>query len=288
MSKTGPLTQAATGFAVPNIFSKAQPPPPTDYAAAAAGQGSANIDMANQVSQLNRPDEFTPFGSKIWQNLGDNKWQVNTNLSPEQQQLFDQYLATQGVMGDAAGKVAGQLKDVIGQPLDLSGVGDNTKGTTDAIYNRYAQYLDPRFAKAEDAQRTDLVNRGFSVGNEGYSRQMGTFNDTKQKAYADAMDASISSGSEIANKERNQQISEILLQRAQPMQELMQLLQKSAPTMPTFQSNYTGATAGAAPVFAGAQAGAQYGMDIYNNNVSTQNAMLQGLFGLGAAYAGKK
>ena len=48
-------------------MSKPDAPPPPDYRGAAEAQAAADLEMAKLQTLANRPDEFTPYGSRTWQ-----------------------------------------------------------------------------------------------------------------------------------------------------------------------------------------------------------------------------
>jgi len=48
-------------------MSKPNAPPPPDYKGAAEATAAADLEMARMQTLANRPDEFTPYGSRTWQ-----------------------------------------------------------------------------------------------------------------------------------------------------------------------------------------------------------------------------
>lgn len=65
-------------------------PPAPDYAAAAREQGAANEATARFNAIANRPQEYTPWGNRIWTADPNNpdRSVVTTTLSPEEQRLY--------------------------------------------------------------------------------------------------------------------------------------------------------------------------------------------------------
>lgn len=217
-------------------------------------------------------------------------------LSPEQQAIFNQQQQNQGTSGRAAGQLLGGLDT---SPIDFSGAPalpggdqlDKTRQTvSDAIYNRSARYLDPQFAQGEDAERTRLANQGFQVGNEGFSRAMGDFNLSKQRAYADARDAAAAqAGTEVSRdfgmglSSRQQAISEALAKRQLPLNMIAALQGGQQVGMPQFP----GAPGGQGipgTDFAGAAANQNAAnMQNYGIQAGQYNSQMGGLYGLGTA-----
>jgi len=50
------------------------PPPAPDYQGAAEATSEGNIEAMRLSTQANRPDEYTPFGSRTWTNLGTEEF----------------------------------------------------------------------------------------------------------------------------------------------------------------------------------------------------------------------
>lgn len=72
-----------------NLFS--DPPDPPDYAALAMQQGQMNEDTARLQALLNRPDEYSPYGSRVWTRDPNNpdRYIVTQTLSPDEQAKLD-------------------------------------------------------------------------------------------------------------------------------------------------------------------------------------------------------
>lgn len=277
------LQGAALDSPVYNDMGKDDPPPPPDYRAAAQEQGQQNVYAAIASSLLNRPNEVSPYGSRTWNRTGSTnigggytipEYTSSINFTPEGKQLFDLDNQIKLRMGQLGSNSLGAVQSALAQPLDLT---KNRDSLVDAMYRRQTRLLDPRFAQEQRQTETDLVNRGFSVGNEGYTRAMDDFSRRKEAAYGDAMDRATTTGAQQA-------IQEALLQRQQPLTELSSLRTGAAPSLPQFQNYWAGANVAAAPTFAATQALGDYNTDVYNAQVGSQNAMMSGLFGLGSAY----
>lgn len=261
---------------------KSDPPPPPDYKGAAEATGASSLENTRLASTLNRPNVNTPLGSQTWSNLGGDQYQQDINLSPEGQKLLDTGLQTQQMMGDIGNRQLTRADDALSQPIDLSQVEGGQQQIQDALYRRQTSMLDPQFEQQEASERDRLANQGFQVGNEGYDKAIGNFDRAKAFAYGDARDRAIVGGQDA----RKQAIQEALLQRQTPLNEINALRSGSQVQMPQFQA--TSPTASADPTqygAAAAQAG-QYGLGTYNSQVAQQNALTQGLFGLGAAGIG--
>lgn len=263
---------------------KPDPPAAPNYAAAAVAQGAANKDAALYNTKLGRPNEYTPYGERIWTqvpNPGNKKgkyskdevpqYQSKINFTPEGQKLFDADMAIKLGMSNIGQTALTGVQNSLSKPVDFT---EGRDELVDAMYGRATRIMDPQWEQAETKMRDDLVNRGFSVGNEGYNKQQGNFQLAKDSAYGDARDRAMTQGTQ-------QRIQEILMERNLPLQELNAIRTGAMPQNPSFQ-NFTSGSAAAAPIFQGAQAQGQADMGIYNSQVAQSNALLNGLFSLGA------
>lgn len=278
------------GSLLNNTLGKGDTPPVPDYAGAAQAQGTANLNTAVANNIMNRPTENTPYGNKNWSinwtTLPDGtqvpQFTSNVNLTSQGQQLVDSdYGLKLGLMGlgkDTLGAASNELS----KPLDFSvAPGAYDQNAADAYYSRATRYLDPRYQQGEENMKAELVNKGFSVGDEGYDRAVKNFDSGKDMAYGDISDRAVLTGGEMGAKARQQAIQEMLLKRQTPLTELNAVRTGAAPQIPQFQS-YSSATAQPAPTFAGVQAQGGADMDIYNSQVSQRNALIGAIGRLGA------
>lgn len=272
------------------LFGKPDPPAPPDYAAAAQQQGQANIETARVQGSMNRPDEYTPYGSRIWEDLGDDRWRVDTTFSPEQQALYDQMVKSQGLLGGLGQTAITNAQDVLGKPVDLSGVPEmpDASGTRDRVYQAMLNRMDSQFARDEDAARTNLVSRGFGEGSEAWQREM----DQLERAKVDSrFQADIAAGGEAQREygmgmdTRRQAITEALLGRQTPLNEIAALLSGSQVGAPQFQPYYGTGNIAPPPFYQAASDAGGYQTDLYNAEVGQNNAMMGTVGTLAAAAA---
>jgi hypothetical protein len=270
-------------------FSKPSPPPPPDYAGAAREQGAANVEAARVQGRLNRPDEYAPTGSRVWSDLGDDRFRVDTTLSPEQQALYNQDVATRQQLGGLAGTAATNAQGVLNSPVDLSGIPgmpgsgmDTRKAVSEALMSR----LEPQFARDWDTKRSDMVTRGFREGDEAWQREADQFERAKTDA---RIQADLAAGAEsqrdfgMGMDTRRQAITESMLNRQTPLNEIAALMSGSQVQSPSFQPYYGVQNIAPPPIFGATQAAGQYGTDVYNAQVGGQNALLGGLGSIGAS-----
>ena len=279
------------------------------------GPGGISPGSAGAPAAATMPEGLSPFEQSRWQaeqahrtatgqsgtGFDIPQFTSTVTLSPEQQAIFNQQQQNQQQSGTAAGKLISGLD---ASPIDYSGMpqlpsGDQLNTTrqnvSDAIYGRSARYLDPQFSQAEDAERTRLANQGFQTGTEGFSRSMGDFNLSKQRAYADARDAAASqAGAEVSRdygmglSSRQQAVSEALSKRQLPLNMISALQGGGQVGMPSFPGAPSGQGIGGVDYTGAAANQANAAMQQYGIGAGQYNSQMGGLYGLlgtGALYS---
>jgi hypothetical protein len=280
-------------------MSKPKAPRPPDPNVVAGAQTQQNRDTAGYNAQLNRLNTYSPLGSQTYTQTGIDPTtgapitRQDINLDPAIEQNFRSGLALDQRTTDAAGGRLGQIEGM--QPFSLSGLPQRSDinqvrgNAQDALYKRNTAFLDPQFQQNEDRLRTRLANQGVTEGSEAYTNAMGDFSRNKEFSYGQARDSAIAGGGAEADRafsmdeqQRNNMISEMLMGRSVPMQELQQLRGMSQPQMPQFQGT---PQVGTNPANITDAMGQQYQgqMDVYNQRNNTNNAWLATLGTLGGA-----
>lgn len=262
------------------------PPPPPDYAGAAVAQGAANKDAAIASSQLSNPNIVGPTGRQTvtYANdpiTGNPIPTVTQTYSPEQQRIFD--INQQGQLGlsqigaDAVGRIGGILGQDVNFDRDLGTQSQGRQEVIDAMMNRVNQDIGRR----QEGIESTLTARGIPRGSEAWNREM----DQLDRSRNDALQQSIVGADARAMDERRQGITELLAERQTPLNEISALRTGSQVSPLQFQG-FSGSTVGAAPVMQGAVAQGNAAQNAYNQSVGSSNAMMGGLFKLGAAGIG--
>jgi hypothetical protein len=281
-------------------YGKSAPSPPAapDPAAVGAAQSAANKEAVTESARVNQINEVSPFGSQTYTgDIGAPDRTRTTTLNPTDQQTLD----TQRKLALALTGNAQQLQTQVGTetatPFTLDGVPKlpgnleaDRANVSDAVYRRNTQYLDPQFDTQDRQMRTRLTNQGLVEGDEAWNRSMDEFGRQKQAAYSDARDAAIQAGGAeqsrmfgLAQASRQQGISDTLLQRQEPMNELAAVLQGSpALQAPSFGSpaQYNVAPADITGAYGLAQAGKNAA---YQGGVQAATAGNSALAGLGGS-----
>jgi len=97
--------------------------------------------------------------------------------------------------------------DLSGQPSLSTDFESQLNSSRDAAYNSQAQYLDPRFAREQQAMESQLAAQGIPVGSEAYKNAMAQFGETKNQAYQGAQNAATLAGNSLQNQLFGQNLS---------------------------------------------------------------------------------
>lgn len=226
-----------TPFGVPNMPSAPRPPDP--YATAGA-QTQMNRDALIESARLNRYNTYSPFGNVTWDRPNNNpaSWSQRISLSPSQQtQLAQQNQVATG-LGDLA---VNQLRQIPRDQFSLEGVPELRTDFSEqagelerATYDRAMQLMEPGFQEQERRLQTQLATQGLPVGSEAYTTEMDRYGRGRREAELAAALESVGRGRQEQSRlfgmnqaARQQGISDRMLERSQPMNELAALLQGS-------------------------------------------------------------
>ena len=260
------------------------PPPAPDYTKAAQAESAGSAQAAIGSNIMAHPNINTPLGSQSWTqtgaysvpSIGGNPgfdipmWEQNVTLSPDQQRLFDkQNQLSQGILG-LGNTSLGQVNQSLGQPLDMSGVGD----VYDTAYSANTARLDPEWKEREAQRRTELVNQGLSPGGEAYDAAMREFSEGRNDAYSSARRDAIAQIPQALQTE--------LATRMQPLTEFNAIRTGAQPQMPQFQASQYAGMQGP-QLLSAANMGNQAAWNNYNAQLGNRNSFMGGLFDLGAA-----
>lgn len=254
-----------------------QAPSPT---ATAAAQTGSNVSTAVAQQQLNAVNQYGPQGSVTYSQNGTYqftdpstgqsytlpKMSQTTTLSPEQQALYNTGVKTQQNLANTAQNQSQRLDSLLSSPFSL----DN-----DAVEARLMELgskrLDPQLQRTRDAEIARLSNQGIKIGSTAYDRAMELVNQSEN----DARNQLLLTG-------RNQAVQEALLERNQPLNEIIGLA--SGTQVQTPQYGATPQTGLAGTDIAGITQNAYANqMNAYNQQQQQNNSLMGGLFGLGSS-----
>lgn len=254
--------------------SSPSPPPAPDYTGAAVATAAGNADAARIASKANRVSQYTPYGNIVYTpgvNGDQDQWRLDYNLSPTGQQLLDYQNASSLGLGKQTTGALGRVDDALAKPFDFGSVGDVQKSAENAYLSR----INPQLDIQEDKLRTKLATQGITQGSEAYNREMDTFGRQRNDATQQAVMAGINT------MPQTYQMASAL--RSQPLNELNALRTGSQVTNPQFQSVPNQAATAGPDYLGAATAQGNAANNAYNAKVGQQNALMNGLFGLGSA-----
>lgn len=285
---------------------KSSPSPPAapDPAATAAAQGRINRETAIAQARLNQIDEFTPYGSSVYEPTGETRDDIDqykrtTTLDPAQQAIFEQQTGITQDLNRLAGDQIGRVSSNLADPFSFEGLPAAPEANEaarqqaiDAIYGQHTSRLDPRFARDKTALETRLANQGIPVGSDAFNEVMESFGRTRNDAYTSALNQAIASGGAeqsrlfgLGGSERARAIQEYATQRNAPLNEVAALMSGNTITNPQFSA--TPNTAIRAPDLIGLTRDKYAGdVNAYNQQLASNQAGMGGLFGLAGSVAG--
>lgn len=275
--KAGDITAEQAEQALAKVASDFEMPPVQLQSSVALEE-----KRAKEALELANPDKVSPWGTETTSTDANGNVTVTQTLNPTTQAALDSQQALGKARSDAALGMMGNVNNAYSQPMDWSGLtpAPDSQGARDqAINSAYGQAtsrLDPRFAQDENALRTRLYNQGFREGDQGFQTEIDNFSRNKNDAYTSAMNSAIGQGTSamqalfgMGQTQHQQELSDMLQQRNQPMNEMNALIsgqQVQSPNMP-------GYTPVSAPNYAGAAANDySQGLDTYNANQAQKQA----------------
>lgn len=259
-----------------SLSSPSVPTVPDPNTTATAQQG-LNTQTLTELEQANNVNQITPTGSLTYAQTGTGANGVPTytatqSLSPAEQQLLNTMQGTQNTAGTQAGNLlTGANYGGAGQPTPAAAIGNSTSGETQALLGEETSYLNPQFNEQTQQLQTQLASQGIYPGSPAYTQQMQNLQLNQNQAVtgflATAEPAAYSQAT--SSYELPLTMAESEMGVAQPAGVGL----TSTPQETSQPANLEGDVASANTA----------NMNAYNAQLTQQNAMLTGLFGLGAA-----
>ena len=195
-----------------------------DPVGAAQAQGAADRETARDVTYADRPDQYNPFGSLTWgQEEGIDpatgekvtRWQQNTNLSPDMQNVDDSQMSQILSRGDLSSALMDRVWDETAEAPNWEQFGEGQslqydpnelrQRAEDAAYKRNTMRLDPQYESRQAQLETQLANQGLSAGDRAYDSAMQSFGNERTDAYERARLGSVGEGRAEASQLFGQQ-----------------------------------------------------------------------------------
>lgn len=259
---------------------KQSAPQPPSVQQTAAAQTGTNVSTALAQQQLNSVNQVGPDGSLKYDQTGTYtftdpatgqtynlpRMTATTTLSPELQALKDTGQRTSQNLATLGESQSQRLSGLLAEPFSL-----NNDATESRLMELASKRLDPMLDRRRESENTRLANQGIKVNSTAYDRAMEQVNQGEN----DARNQLLLTG-------RNQAVQEALLQRNQPLNEIIGLSTGTQIGTPSFAG--TPQTGIPTTDVAGlTQANYQQQYQQWLQGQQNNNALLGGLFGLGSA-----
>ncbi len=201
------------------------PPNPTTTSDA---QQKYNIGAGTAQQNINMVDQTNPLGSLNYTQSGTNpdgtpKFSAATTYSQPAQSIFDQYLKTQGRVGQTAGNLASNSAGMYSQPANITG-----DKTFRQLQGWQQDYVNPIFRQQEANLDSKLQAQGIQLGSPAYANAQ----NLQARNEGDVNNQFFSTAQPLAF---NQEMANYNL----PLQTLQGLQELSQPTAPNFTATPT-------------------------------------------------
>jgi hypothetical protein len=260
-------------------------PPPPDYAGAAQQTAQGNLDAARAASAANRVNQYTPYGSLEYTQSGTDQygnptWSATTNLSPEQQQLFNIQNQTSLGLGNLQNQGLDYVRNMISTPFDTSNLPQTGYNAGQTYYDAAMQRLQPQIAQSREKLNQDLANQGIALGSKAYDRAQ--MNQAQREN--DLLAANTTSGFQAGLQANRQGFEQAGYIRNEPINTLNAIRSGSQVTNPTFSNSIPmQATTTGVDALSAAQMGYNAQMGDFNSKQAQQANFNAGLMGLAGA-----
>lgn len=249
-------------------------PDPVDTARA---QAAMNRDTAITQQQLNMMDQHNPWGSVTYEQTGTTgftdsqgnwvetpKYSQTTELTPEQQAIFEQTQGAETNLATLANEQSAFLRDYLNDPFEFS-----NRDAELWAYDLASPRILQQQQQNEDTLRATLANKGIREGSAAWDAEM-----------ARLTNANTDQLNQLALSGRGQAFNEAMALRNQPINEISALLSGSQVSNPAQMSSATPQTGVGGVDYTG----------LVQNQFNAQNQAYQnkmgGLFGLASAGIG--
>jgi hypothetical protein len=271
------------------LFGKPDTPATPDYAGAAQQTAQGNLDAARAATAANRVNQVTPFGTLQYSVTGQDPygnptWTSTSALSPDQQALYDYDIQTSKGLGALQQQGLGYVSNMLQSPFDTSRLPQTGINAGEDMTQSIMRRLQPTLAMEQKQFDTQMANQGIPLGSEAYQNAKRMFDERQN----DKLVSSIIQGTQTGLQARGQGFSEQAYQRNEPINTLNAVRSGSQVTNPNsfFVSAPQQATTAGADYLGAAGMTGNANIAAANASNAQRNAMISGLFSLGAAKAG--
>jgi len=242
------------------------------------------MEAARAATAANRVNQNTPYGSLEYStrgkdSYGNDLWQADINLSPEQKQILDQQNRLSIGLGGSMNRSLDYLNQNLSNPFDTSNLPENQINAGQTAQDAIMSRLNPQFDRRQASLETQLANQGIARGTEAYTTAQTDLNNARN----DASTQAALQGMGIGQQARQQALNEQMMLRNEPINTLNALRSGSQVQNPNFITPAQQATTQGADLMGAGQSGFNANMGAYNADQAQQSNMMGGLFTLGAA-----
>jgi len=295
-----PLISAGLGVANSALGGPDMPSTP-NYSALLDKQTVAQNALYDKLLKDSRVNQIGPDGSQTWSKDANGQWTLTNSLNNSQQGLYDtQQGMSQALLNNAQSGLQGPV-DVSNIPgmnygtTDANGMPNYNQTVADAYYSQGTRYLDPQITQDQRALESRLGAQGFVPGTPAYNQAMENFMDAKNRSYGSVRDFATTQGfttglqnAQFGNQARQQSISEALMLRNQPLNELNAFRSGSQVNAPQGNAQYQTPNQSAPDVMGTAQNSYNANLGQYNAGVAQNNQTTNSLFGLAGTLSNGK
>lgn len=280
---------------------KSSPPPAPDYTGAAVATASGNLENARLAQRANMVNQYTPYGSVVYNPIGDDRYEQRVTLSPEQQAAYGKDVQMNAALQDIGTQGLGYVQEALNKPLSfedmqaLQSPGQIQQQATDAAYQNAMRYTEPRLQRQQASLENQLANQGITRGSEAWNAAMQDAEASRENVYGQAQNQAYLSGLQGASQmynqglgTRQQQISEAQTLQQNPLNMLnavrtgSQMQSSQQPQVNTSAPGQMSTVAGP-DLLGAATAQGQYAQGVYNADQAAQGGLMGGLGSLAGA-----
>lgn len=257
-------------------MSKRAPKAPAAPDPVATANAAAETNRNTAITQfgLNAVNQRDPYGSLTYNQIGTwadgtPRFEAVQSLAPEEQNALNQSRQAQDIYGQTALQQLSAVRDRLAAPLTLG---------NEAVESRLMELgrtrLDPVLNERRKAMDNTLRQQGLMPGTEAYDVAMRGIGQAENDAY-----------NQLLLTGRNQAVSEMLTERAVPLNEAAALLSGQQVQAPTFVNT---PQTNVAPTDYMQAVGLQQAAlnNAFNNKNQNYQTQLQGMYQLGSAALG--
>ncbi len=266
---------------------KSKAPKAPDYTALAKQQADSQLAAVRAQTAANRVNQSTPFGSVNYStsgkdSYGNDLWNADIKLSPEQQQILDQQNKLSIGLGGSMNNALDYINQNLANPLDTSNLPAQQINPGQTVQDAIMSRLNPQFDRRQQQTDAQLANQGIAQGTEAYRNAQTDLGNQRNDAYINAALQGMNTGQQA----RQQALQEQMTLRNDPINTLSALRSGSQVQMPNFiNPSQQGATQGVDYMGAG-QAQFNSGLGASNAQNAAAGNFTSGLFGLGGSLLG--